>query len=50
MIELSPQDVVELKKLSSQHKKGDSFEYKGHEFLKEYADYLIQYLEEKYEP
>jgi DNA-binding transcriptional ArsR family regulator len=40
-------DLKELKVLYEKAEPKGTFTYKGHEILKEYAKYLIQYLESK---
>lgn len=44
---ISKQDLKELKKLYEATPKGGIFIFKGKEVLKEYAKYMIEYLESK---
>jgi hypothetical protein len=44
---LSRDDLLELKQLYKQALPGQVFMFKGHEVLKEYAKYMIEYIEGK---
>lgn len=46
-IEVSKEDFKELKRLYKKSKPGEVFIFKGKEVLREYAKYLIEYLEDK---
>ena len=48
MINMSIEDTKRLKRKSETYKKGETFFFKGKEFLKDYADYMVQYLEIQY--
>lgn len=47
-ISVNKQELEELKKLHKETPDHSTFFFKGHEFLKEYAGYLIQYLEQQF--
>lgn len=48
IISINRQELEELKKLYKKTPDNGTFFFKKHEFLKEYAGYLIQYFEEKF--
>jgi hypothetical protein len=45
LVTVSPEELKNLKKLCKSHKKGEIFTWKGKEILKDYGDYLIEYIE-----
>lgn len=45
MIEFNPAKLKRLKAAYEKAAPGAVFEFDGHEYLKEYAKYLIEYLE-----
>ena len=47
-IEISVEDVENLKRKCEACEPGGTFFFKDREFLKEYAEYMIQHLETKY--
>lgn len=49
MMEINYAEFKELKRKCSGAKKGEIFIFKGGELLKEYGDYLVEYLESKFE-
>jgi hypothetical protein len=48
MIEISSEDLKELKRLYKNTNPGDVFFFKENEILHDYAKYLIEYLELKF--
>lgn len=49
IISVSFKDFLDLKKLYKECPNGGTFMWKGEKVLKEYAGYLIEYLDTKYE-
>lgn len=47
MIKIDDKDFEELKRLYSIAKEGEVFIFKGKQLLKEYAGYMIEYIESK---
>lgn len=47
-MEISREDLKELKKLYKNSKPKEVFIFKGKEVLREYAGYMIEYLEGKF--
>jgi len=47
MVEVTRKDFEELKRLYGEAKAGEVFIFKGREVLKEYAGYMIEYIENK---
>jgi len=46
---MTREDIKKLKKKIDKTEKGGVFKYRGHEFLREYAEYLLEYLEGQFE-
>jgi hypothetical protein len=46
-LDMTREDLEELKKLYEKAKPGEVFLFKGREVLREYAKYVIEYLEPK---
>lgn len=44
-IEWTREKLKAFKKLCAEAKEGEVFKFEGHDILKEYGDYLIEYLE-----
>lgn len=47
-IQFTPEKLKEFKKLYERTEKGATFVFEGKEVLKEYAKYVIEYLEGKF--
>ena len=47
-VSITKEELEDFKKLYEMTDSGGVFTFKGHQFLKEYAKYLIQYLEKVY--
>jgi len=48
-IKISKEEIDNFKKSYNKCKPGETFFFEGEEILKEYAKYLIEYLESKFE-
>jgi hypothetical protein len=49
LLMMGPDDIVRLKELIATTPKGEVFEYRGVPILREYAVYLVQFLEKKFQ-
>jgi len=47
-VNINRDDLKKLKRLYKKAKPGEVFLFKDHEILKEYAKYMIEYLESKF--